>query len=183
MEKRRMNADFQRRVKNTIQLDPEELAQKKKFMELALEEGRKAMNSGAGGPFGAVIVRNNEVVSCGYNMVFETLDPTAHAEIVAIRNATQKLGQLDLSDCELFTTCEPCPQCLAATYWAGISRIYYGITQEENVKMGFPGAKRMYEAFEKHGSAKQVVVFAYEDICQKLMAEWLKKDAQEKQYY
>lgn len=93
-----MNADFQRRVKNTIQLDPEELAQKKKFMELALEEGRKAMNSGAGGPFGAVIVRNNEVVSCGYNMVFETLDPTAHAEIVAIRNATQKLGQLDLSD-------------------------------------------------------------------------------------
>lgn len=109
MEKRRMNADFQRRVKNTIQLDPEELAQKKKFMELALEEGRKAMNSGAGGPFGAVIVRNNEVVSCGYNMVFETLDPTAHAEIVAIRNATQKLGQLDLSDCELFTTCEPCP--------------------------------------------------------------------------
>ena len=73
-----MNADFQRRVKNTIQLDPEELAQKKKFMELALEEGRKAMNSGAGGPFGAVIVRNNEVVSCGYNMVFETLDPTAH---------------------------------------------------------------------------------------------------------
>lgn len=70
MEKRRMNADFQRRVKNTIQLDPEELAQKKKFMELALEEGRKAMNSGAGGPFGAVIVRNNEVVSCGYNHGF-----------------------------------------------------------------------------------------------------------------
>ena len=63
------------------------------------------------------------------------------------------------------------------------SRIYYGITQEENVKMGFPGAKRMYEAFEKHGSDKQAVVFAYEDICQKLMAEWLKKDAQEKQYY
>ena len=136
-----MNADFQRRVKNTIQLDPEELAQKKKFMELALEEGKKAMDSGAGGPFGAVIVRNNEVVSCGYNMVFETLDPTAHAEIVAIRNATQKLGQLDLSDCELFTTCEPCPQCLAATYWAGISRIYTELLRKKTSRWAFPGLK------------------------------------------
>ena len=173
-----MNAEFQHRVRNTIQISPEELAQKKKFME-----GRKAMNSGAGGPFGSVIVRNNEVVACGYNMVFETFDPTAHAEIVAIRNATKKLGRIDLSDCELFTTCEPCPQCLAATYWAGISRIYYGVTQEENVKMGFPGAKKMYEDFEKHGSDKQSVVFAYEDICHQLMTEWLEKDSKEKQYY
>lgn len=178
-----MNAEFQRRVRNVTQLDPDELSRKKKFMELALEEGRKAMNSGAGGPFGTVIVKDDEVVSRGYNMVFETLDPTAHAEIVAIRNATKKLGRLDLSDCELFTTCEPCPQCLAATYWAGIHRIYYGITQEENVMMGFPGAKKMYEAFAKNGSDKQAVVFAYEDLCQELMQEWLAKNAREKQYY
>ena len=178
-----MNAEFQSRVKNIIQLAPEELGQKRKFMELALEEGRKAMASGAGGPFGSVIVKDNEVVSRGYNMVFETLDPTAHAEVVAIRNATKKLGRIDLSDCELFTTCEPCPQCLAATYWTGMHRIYYGLTQEENVMMGFPGAKKMYEAFEKKSNDNVGVVFAYEDLCQELMNEWLAKDAREKQYY
>lgn len=178
-----MNSEFHNRVKNVIQLTPKELSHKRKFMELAIEEGRKAMSSGAGGPFGAVIVKDDEVISCGYNMVFELLDPTAHAEVVAIRKAAKKLGRIDLSDCELFTTCEPCPQCLAATYWAKIHRIYYGITQEDNVRMGFSGAKKMYEAFEKKESDTLTVVFAYEDICEKLMKEWLCKEETEKKYY
>ena len=180
----KMNAEFQRRVKNVIQMPPDALAQRKKFMELAVVEGRKAIASGAGGPFGAVVVKDNEVVvSYGYNMVFETQDITAHAEVVAIRNATKKLGRFDLSDCELYTTCEPCPLCLAATYWSKIHTIYYGITQEQNVMMGFPRGRQMYETFEKKGSDQLAVVFAYEDVCEGLMKEWLAKDAQGKQFY
>jgi tRNA(Arg) A34 adenosine deaminase TadA len=90
-----------------------------------------------GGPFGAVIVRNLEIIGSGCNLVVHTGDPTAHAEIVAIRQACEKLGTHRLVDCELYSTCEPCPMCLAAAYWARIKRIFYCVDRETAATIGF----------------------------------------------
>ncbi len=95
--------------------------------KLALE----MMRSNKGGPFGAVIVRNGEVIAEGWNEVTSTNDPTAHAEIVAIRAACKKLGTWVLTDCDIYTSCEPCPMCLGAIYWARLRRMYYANTREE----------------------------------------------------
>ena len=90
-----------------------------------------------GGPFGAVITRNGEVVATGVNRVTANNDPTAHAEVTAIRNAAQKLGTFDLSDCEIYTSCEPCPMCLGAIYWAHLDHIYYANDRKDAAKIGF----------------------------------------------
>ena len=108
-----------------------------KFMKLALEEAIKGINEKAGGPFGAVIVRNGEVIAKAHNEVVSSHDPTAHAEVVAIRRASEKLGRFDLSDCEIYTTCEPCPMCYSATHWAKIKKMYYGATREDAANVGF----------------------------------------------
>jgi len=110
---------------------------KPNFMLLAVREARRGMNRGEGGPFGAVVVLNGEVVGRGHNRVLRTKDPTAHAEIVALRRAARKLGRFDLSDCVLYTTCEPCPMCLVAILWARVSRVYYGCTAEDAARAGF----------------------------------------------
>jgi guanine deaminase len=107
------------------------------FMRMAIEESRINLSSGEGGPFGAVIVRNGEVIARARNVVLQTNDPTMHAEINAIRIATKKLGTFDLSDCELYTSCEPCPMCLAAMIWAKINRYYYGNTRADAAGIGF----------------------------------------------
>ena len=90
-----------------------------------------------GGPFGAVVVRNGEVVAVAHNEVIGTNDPTAHAEIVAIRKATKLLGRFDLSDCEIYSTCEPCPMCLFAIHWAGINTLYFGADRHDAASGGF----------------------------------------------
>ena len=90
-----------------------------------------------GGPFGAVIARNGEIVATGVNRVTPLHDPTAHAEVSAIRAACNKLGTFDLSGCEIFTSCEPCPMCLGAIYWAHLDRIYYGNNQKDAAEIGF----------------------------------------------
>lgn len=100
---------------------------------LALEN----VTSGAGGPFGAVVVRGGEVIARGVNRVTSTFDPTAHAEVVAIREAARALGRFDLSDCEIYTSCEPCPMCLGAIYWARLSRVAFGCTQADADAIGF----------------------------------------------
>lgn len=107
------------------------------FLRLAIREARRGMERGEGGPFGAVIVRNGEVVGRGHNRVLGTNDPTAHAEIVAIRRAARKLGRFDLSDCEIYATCEPCPMCLAAILWARLGRAYFGCTRDDAARIGF----------------------------------------------
>lgn len=99
----------------------------RQFMQMAIDASIENVNNG-GGPFGAVIVRNDEVVSVGTNRVTANNDPTAHAEVSAIRSACKKLETFKLSDCVIYTSCEPCPMCLSAIYWSGISRIYYGNT-------------------------------------------------------
>ena len=108
-----------------------------KFMLMAIELATDNVLSGAGGPFGAVIVKNGKVIATGVNKVTASNDPTAHAEVIAIRGACARLKTFNLSDCELFTSCEPCPMCLAAIYWARIPKVYYGNTRADAAAIGF----------------------------------------------
>ena len=107
------------------------------YMKLAIEESIKGIKAHDGGPFGAVIVKDDVVISKGHNKVISTKDPTAHAEIVAIREASRILNHFDLSGCELYTTCEPCPMCLSAIHWAKIKKVYYGATRNDAAYIGF----------------------------------------------
>ena len=107
-----------------------------KFMRQAIQLAVENVNKG-GGPFAALVVRDGVVVAAGVNQVTATNDPTAHAEIVAIRNACRRLKDFQLTGCEIYTTCEPCPMCLGAIYWARPARIYYGSTKEDAAGAGF----------------------------------------------
>ncbi|MEO6245524.1 MAG: nucleoside deaminase [Opitutaceae bacterium] len=107
------------------------------FMREALKEAEAGMRSGRGGPFGCVVVRRGEVIARGSNRVTSTNDPTAHAEVTAIREACAKLKTFQLEDCELYTSCEPCPMCLAAIYWARIPKVFYGNTRADAAAIGF----------------------------------------------
>ena len=107
------------------------------YMQLAIDEAYAGISQGHGGPFGTVIVKGEEIVGQGHNMVLANNDSTAHGEITAIRNAEQALGTYDLSGCVLYTTGEPCPMCLAACMWANIEHVYYGCTIADNAVIGF----------------------------------------------
>jgi guanine deaminase len=107
------------------------------FMREAIKEAEAGMRGGRGGPFGCVVVRSGEVIARGRNQVTSTNDPTAHAEVTAIRGACRTLKRFSLEDCELYTSCEPCPMCLAAIYWARIPRIFYGNTRADAAAIGF----------------------------------------------
>ena len=111
-----------------------------KFMKRAIELSIKGSSDGKGGPFGAVVVKNGEIVGEGYNQVTSTNDPTAHAEVMAIRDACKNLSTFQLADCELYTSCEPCPMCLGAIYWARPLKVYYGNTRDDAAKVGFDDA-------------------------------------------
>ena len=107
------------------------------FMSKAIELAKKGVDSNAGGPFGAVIVKNGEIIAEGYNSVTSKNDPTAHAEVVAIRNACKKLNSFQLEDCIIYTSCEPCPMCLGAIYWARPKKVYYACTREDAANIDF----------------------------------------------
>ena len=107
-----------------------------KFMKKAIRLAEASVAKG-GGPFGAVIVKDGVVVAQGHNCVTLHNDPTAHAEVTVIRKACKKIGSFDLSGCEIYTSCEPCPMCLAAIYWARIGKIYYGCTKDDAKDIGF----------------------------------------------
>lgn len=107
------------------------------FMQTAVALSKEAIESGKGGPFGCVIVKDGKVIGEGHNAVTSTNDPTAHAEIVAIRAACNYLKSFQLTDCEIFTSCEPCPMCLGAIYWARPKAVYYANTKTEAAKAGF----------------------------------------------
>jgi guanine deaminase len=111
-----------------------------RFMRRAIALSREGMERGRGGPFGAVVVQGDRIVAEGCNEVTSTLDPTAHAEIVAIRAACAALGRFDLRGCDVFTSCEPCPMCLAALYWARVDRIFYANDRIEAARIGFDDA-------------------------------------------
>lgn len=139
------------------------------FMRRAIELGRQGMQARDGGPFGAVMVRDGEIVGEGWNRVVATNEPTAHGEIVAIRDACRRAGTFDLRGCELYTSGEPCPMCLAAIYWAGIARVLYGFGVEDAARAGFddhviyqelaksPGKRAVPEAQLLEGEARTVL--------------------------
>ncbi|HEY3741083.1 MAG TPA: nucleoside deaminase [Bryobacteraceae bacterium] len=107
------------------------------FMQRAIELAVENVRLARGGPFGAVIVKGSEVVAEGYNLVTGTCDPTAHAEVTAIRRAAAATKNFNLEGCEIYTSCEPCPMCLGAIYWARLDRIYFGSTHQDAAEAGF----------------------------------------------
>jgi tRNA(Arg) A34 adenosine deaminase TadA len=108
-----------------------------KFMRAAIRLSRDKMRANCGGPFGAVVVRQGKIIARGWNQVTSANDPTAHAEVTAIRAACKKLQAFRLDDCELYTSCEPCPMCLAAIYWARFKKVYYANTRRDAAKIKF----------------------------------------------
>lgn len=109
---------------------------KKKFMRKAIALSIENIQKD-GGPFGAVIVKDDKIIATGVNRVTANNDPTAHAEVIAIRKASKKLGTYDLAGCEIYTSCEPCPMCLGAVYWAHLDKMYYGNTKTDAKNIGF----------------------------------------------
>jgi tRNA(Arg) A34 adenosine deaminase TadA len=107
------------------------------FLREAIRLSRSRMRQGRGGPFGAVVARDGVIVARGWNAVTSSLDPTAHAEVVAIRRACRKLGTFQLAGCVLYSSCEPCPMCLAAAYWARVDRLVYAATRDDAAHAGF----------------------------------------------
>ena len=127
---------------------------KNEFMKRAIELSVESVKKG-GGPFGCIIVKNGEIVSEGSNKVTLTNDPTAHGEIVAIRNACKKINNFNLSGCELYSTCEPCPMCLSAIYWARIEKIYYANTREDAKKIDFDDSL-IYSELQKNINGRKI---------------------------
>ena len=121
---------------------------KNQFMFRAIELSIESVKKG-GGPFGSVIVKDKKIISEGFNQVTTTNDPTAHGEIVAIRKACKNLNNFNLSGCELYSTCEPCPMCLSAIYWARIDKIYYANTRDDAQKIDFDDSF-IYSEFQKN---------------------------------
>jgi guanine deaminase len=122
--------------------------QDEQFLRAAIELAREGMLAGQGGPFGALIVRDGEIIGKGCNQVTSTNDPTAHAEVVAIRDACQTIGAFQLTGCTLYASCEPCPMCLGAIYWARPDRIVYGAFHSDAAGAGFDD-QFIYEELDK----------------------------------
>ncbi len=125
------------------------------FMREAIRLAGEMMRKGCGGPFGAVIVRDNKIVASGYNMVTSTNDPTAHAEVVAIRNSCKAINNFSLAGCQIYSNCEPCPMCLAAIYWAGIDTVYYAAAKEDAAAINFAD-DYIYQEFAKPINKRQI---------------------------
>ena len=151
-------------------------ADDRRWMRRAIELAGQKMQAGHGGPFGAVVVRDGELIAEGFNQVTSTDDPTAHAEIVAIRRACRKLGTFKLTGCRLYTSCEPCPMCLAAIYWARIERVYYAATRADAEEVGFDDRHFYEELARPLGEREMPEVPLLRDEARTMMAGWLKKD-------
>ena len=149
-------------------------SEKKEFLEKAALQSFKSVSDG-GGPFGAVIVKGGEVIAQAGNTVTRDNDPTAHAEINAIRKAAKKLDSFDLSDCEIYCSCEPCPMCLGAIYWAKMDKIYYANTSETAKKYGFDDSL-IYEECSRNMEQRRIH-FEHFDVDSALEAfkAWQKK--------
>jgi guanine deaminase len=124
------------------------------FMARAIQLSIDNVNSGCGGPFGAVVVKDGAIIAEGMNLVTRTNDPTAHAEVLAIREACKKLSAFDLEGCDIYSSCEPCPMCLGAIYWARLSRIYFANTEADASKIGFDDSLIYRELPQPHSQRK-----------------------------
>lgn len=129
-----------------------------KFLQLAIELAQTGIDRNAGGPFGAVIVRDGQIIGSGYNRVTSSNDPTAHAEVEAIREACRLIGSFQLDGCTIYASCEPCPMCLGAIYWARPGRVVYACTREDAAAIGFDD-DFIYRELETPVSERQIPVF------------------------
>jgi tRNA(Arg) A34 adenosine deaminase TadA len=142
------------------------------FMREAIALSIEKMEAGEGGPFGAVVVKNGKVVGRGWNRVTSANDPTAHAEVMAIRDACQTLDTFELAGCELYASCEPCPMCLAAIYWARIGKLYYAATRADAADAGFDD-EFLYEEASKDWKTRELPAEqGLSDEAQKAFAVW-----------
>ena len=147
---------------------------KNKFMMRAIELSIKSVNAG-GGPFGSVIVKGEKIIAEGSNKVTSTNDPTAHGEIVAIRQACKNLNHFNLSGCELYSTCEPCPMCLSAIYWAHLDNVYYANTRDDARKINFDDSLIYSELQKNINKRKITMIQIMRDEALKAFELWDKK--------
>jgi guanine deaminase len=145
------------------------------FMARAIRLSIENVRTGRGGPFGAVVAKGGEIVAEGVNCVTATNDPTAHAEIIAIREACKKLGDFELSGCELYTSCEPCPMCLGAIYWARPDRVYFGNTAADAADAGFDDSFIYREIPQPHSQRKIPMVPMMREEALEAFRAWKKQ--------
>ena len=150
-------------------------AQQNPFMARAIALSLANVRSGRGGPFAAVVVKDGKIIAEGVNQVTETNDPTAHAEVVAIREACRKLADFELRDCELYTSCEPCPMCLGAIYWARPARIYFGNTAEDAARIGFADLLIYHETVKPLSQRQIPMIPLMREEAQEAFRAWQKK--------
>ena len=148
------------------------------FLRRTIELAGQRMHGGHGGPFGALVAKGSEVIAEGWNRVTSTNDPTAHAEIVALRRAAEKLGHFHLEGCVLYSSCEPCPMCLAAAYWARVDAVFFAATREDAARAGFADGF-LYDEVCKPMEARSLPmeqIASLQPEAQKFFQEWLAKE-------
>ncbi|HAO03422.1 MAG: nucleoside deaminase [Chitinophagaceae bacterium] len=152
------------------------MTKEEKFMQEAIALSQKGVQNDEGGPFGCIIVKDDKIVGRGNNKVTSTNDPTAHAEVVAIRDACKNLGTFQLDECEVYTSCEPCPMCLGAIYWARPKVIYYANNRQDAAEIGFDDSM-IYDEISadiKHRKIPIIPLLRKEAI--KIFTEWKNKE-------
>ncbi|NNF00004.1 MAG: nucleoside deaminase [Pyrinomonadaceae bacterium] len=147
----------------------------RKFMLEAIRLAQKGVDSDAGGPFGALVVRRDEIIGAGWNCVTSMNDPTAHAEVMAIRKACKAINSFQLEECVLYTSCEPCPMCLGAIYWARPDRILYACTREDAAKVGFDDQFIYDEIAGEIADRKIETINFMRDLALPVFESWQKK--------
>jgi tRNA(Arg) A34 adenosine deaminase TadA len=145
------------------------------LMRRAVALSAEKMRAGFGGPFGAVVARAGAIIAEGFNQVLSDSDPTAHAEVVAIREACRRLGSFSLQGCEMYTSCEPCPMCLGAIYWARLDRVYYANTRTDAAAIGFDD-DHIYRELDRPIEGRTVPFIRLEsEEARRIFQEWLEK--------
>ncbi len=148
----------------------------KKYIKAAVKAALNGMQNNEGGPFGCVIVKDGKIIGSGNNKVTSTNDPTAHAEIIAIRNACKNLNNFQLTGCTIYTSCEPCPMCLGAIYWARPDKVFYGCTKDDAAKVGFDD-DFIYKEINLDYSKRSIPFEQYErEIALELFKKWKSLD-------
>ncbi len=146
------------------------------FMQEAINLAKESMETGKGGPFGAVVVKDGKIIGKGSNNVTQNNDPTAHAEITAIRNACKNLDSFQLDGCEIYTSCEPCPMCLGAIYWSRPAAVYYAATKDDAAEAGFDD-EFIYEEIAKPLDKRNIPMKQiYRAKAREIFVNWIKKE-------
>jgi tRNA(Arg) A34 adenosine deaminase TadA len=149
---------------------------KEHYMKEAVNAALEGIRKNEGGPFGCVIVKDGKIVGRGYNKVTSTNDPTAHGEVMAIRDACKNLNSFQLDGCELYTSCEPCPMCLGAIYWARLDKVYYGCSQADAAHIGFDDQFIYDEIPLPYNERKIPFIQLAQDIAMEPFHEWHTKE-------